>query len=129
MRLNHLPMTRQKSSNNVSGSITVFLSLTGILVMALLGTLLETARYEACGNHAERTLRTSAEALLAEYNRPLYDQYGLFFLEGTGKPYEEVIAEYVGDTLEAADGGEMDFLKGQTEEMKRRSRCSGRFVR
>ncbi len=117
MRLNHLPMTRQKSSNNVSGSITVFLSLTGILVMALLGTLLETARYEACGNHAERTLRTSAEALLAEYNRPLYDQYGLFFLEGTGKPYEEVIAEYVGDTLEAADGGEMDFLKGQTEEI------------
>ncbi len=117
MRLNPLQTIRTKSSNSVPGSITVFLSLTGILIMAMLGTLLETARYEACGNHAERTLRTSAEALLAEYNRPLYDRYGLFFLENAGTPYEQVIAEYAGDTFEAAGRGEMDFFRGQIEEI------------
>ena len=84
------------------GSITVFLSLAGILIFALLGTLLETARYTACGNHAARTLRTASEALLSEYSLPLYENYGLFFLESEGKPYEEVMAAYVGTSLEKA---------------------------
>lgn len=100
------------------GSITVFLSLAGILIFALLGTLLETARYTACGNHAARTLRTASEALLSEYSLPLYENYGLFFLESEGKPYEEVMAAYVGTSLEKAKKGTMDFFTGQTNEIQ-----------
>lgn len=100
------------------GSITVFLSLTGILIVALLGTLLETARYTVCANHAARTLRTSAEALLTEYSRPLYDNYGLFFIESAGKPYESVIAGYAGDTFEAAGKENMDFMKGEIQKIQ-----------
>ena len=74
------------------GSITVFLSLTGILIFALIGTLVETARYTACSNHAARTLRLAAEGLLTEYSRPLYEHYGLFFLESEGTPFETVIS-------------------------------------
>lgn len=92
------------------GSVTVFLSLTGLLIFALFGTLLETGRYTVCKNHAARTLRTSTEALLTEYSRPLYDHYGLFFIENSGTPYEQVIGKYVGDTLSAAGQGDMDFL-------------------
>ena len=68
----------------LTGSITVFLSLVFLLVFALFGTLLETARYTVCKNHAARTLRTGAEGLLSEYNRPLYEHYGLFFIEKAG---------------------------------------------
>ncbi len=97
---------------SVKGSVTVFLSLTGLLIFALIGTLLETARYNVCKNHAARTLRTSAEGLLTEYSRPLYEHYGLFFIESSGTPYEQVIGNYAGDTLSAADKGDMDFFQG-----------------
>lgn len=100
------------------GSITVFLSLTGILIVALLGTLLETARYTVCANHAARTTRTAVEGLLSEYNRPLYDHYGLFFLESCGMAYEKVIAGYIGDTFEAAEKGDMDFLTGELRQLE-----------
>lgn len=105
--------TRKVLLVSVRGSITVFLSLSGILIFALLGTLVETARYTACANHTARTIRTSTEALLTEYSRPLYDHYGLFFLEDTGTAFEKVIAGYAADTMEAAGNGKMDFLRGE----------------
>lgn len=94
------------------GSVTVYLSLTGILLFALFGTLIETARYTVCENHAARTLRTSTEGLLTEYSRPLFEHYGLFFLESGGTPFEQVIGRYAGDTMSAAGKGDMDFLDG-----------------
>lgn len=102
---------------NRNGSITVFLSLVGILIFAMLGTLVETARFKACENHAGRTLRTSAEALLTEYSRPLYDNYGLFFIEDTGTPFADVISKYAGDTFETDGRGTLDFLSGQIQEI------------
>lgn len=100
------------------GSITVFLSLSGILILALLGTLVETARYTACAGHTARTVRTAVESLLTEYSRPLYENYGLFFLESGGTPYEKVIADYAADTMEAADGQSMDFLAGGISQIR-----------
>ncbi len=96
----------------------MFLTLTGLIIFAMLGTMVETARYTACKNHAARTLRTSVEGLMTEYSRPLYDNYGLFFLESSGPAYEKVIAGYVGDTFEAAERGDMDFLAGQTDSVE-----------
>ena len=81
--------------------------------MALLGTLLETARYTVCANHAIRTLGTSTEALLTEYSRPLYDNYGLFFIENNGTSFENVIANYAGDTMECGRSGTMNFFQGE----------------
>ena len=65
------------------GSVTVFFSLVGILIVALLGTLVETARYTACAQHGKRTLQTGCDALLTEYSKPLYDRYRLFAIEDT----------------------------------------------
>lgn len=90
----------------------MFLSLMAILIFALLGTLVETARYTVCKNHVLRTLQTAAEGLLTEYSRPLYEQYGLFFIESEGTPYTDVMAKYIGDTTEAAARGNKDFLAG-----------------
>lgn len=112
MRLRILPRIPGRFLVRREGSITVFLALTGLLVFALLGTLVETARCRVCENHAARTLRTSAEGLLTEYSRPLYEHYGLFFLEESGTPYEQVIGKYAGDTLAASGKGDMNFLEG-----------------
>ena len=83
-------------------------------MLALLGTCIETARYTACAGSGTEILRTGTEALLTEYSRPLYDHYGLFFLESTGEPFEKVIASYVGDGLDGR-AGIMDFLGGELE--------------
>lgn len=95
-----------------SGSITVFLSLVSILLVALLGTIVEGARYTVCKNHVKRTIRTATESLMTEYNRPLYENYGLFFIESEGTPYHQVIAKYAADTMESAKEGNKDFLNG-----------------
>lgn len=100
------------------GSITVFLSLTGLLIFALLGTLVETARYTVCKNHVARTLQTATEGLMTEYSRPLYDKYGLFFIESEGTPYERVIADYAGDTMEASGKGNKDFMAGHLSNLE-----------
>ena len=86
--------------NRGNGSITVFLSLVGIIIMALLGTLIETARFTICANHGRRCLQTAVRALMTEYSRPLYKNYDLFFLEDKGKPFQDVIGSYVGSSLQ-----------------------------
>ena len=104
--------------NRKTGSITVFLSLTGLLIFALLGTLVETARYTVCKNHVSRTIQMATESLLTEYSRPLYEQYSLFFIESEGTPYARVIADYAGDTMEAAEKGNKDFLAGHLTDLE-----------
>lgn len=94
------------------GSITVMMSLTGLIILALLGTCIETARLTACAGSGAERLGVGVDALLTEYSRPLYDHYGLFFIESGGKPYERVISEYIADSFGKIPGS-MDFLGGE----------------
>lgn len=103
---------RRRSLAEKMGSITVFMSLAGLLILAMVGTCVETARYSTCAGTGAEMLRNGAEALLTEYSRPLYDHYGLFFIEDTGEPFEKVIADYVNDSLEAKPLFS-NFLKGE----------------
>lgn len=59
----------------------MFLSLTMLLILALIGTILEGTRVHTAWNFADRALLTSMDGALAEYYRPLYDDYHLFFME------------------------------------------------
>ena len=90
-----------ESSNKYGrASISVFLSLTLVVILALLGTLVEIGRGKVCQVHGRRTLRSATDSLLTEYSQPLYQEYRLFLLEDVGKPFEKSIAEYAADTLE-----------------------------
>ncbi len=90
-----------ESSNKYGrASISVFLSLTLVVILALLGTMVEVGRGKVCQVHGRRTLRSAADSLLTEYSLPLYQEYRLFLLEDVGKPFEKGIAEYAADTLE-----------------------------
>ena len=110
MRLKALIQTRQRSS--ASAGITVMMSLVGVLIIAMVGTCVETARYMACAGQGCEVLRVGTDALLTEYSRPLYDNYGLFFIEDSGEPFERVIARYVGESMKNTVG-HTDFLKGE----------------
>ena len=88
------------------------LSLVGVLILALIGTCVETARYTACAGQGTEVLHVGADALLTEYSRPLYDHYGLFFLEDAGESFEKVMGRYIRDSL-GNKAGFLDFLKGE----------------
>ncbi len=102
------------------GGITVFLSLILLLVFSLLGTVIELSRGKVCQVHSRRTLRVAAECLMAEYSRPLYEQYHLFFLEDIGVPMEESIARYAADTMEPAGtwGSVLDLYDGMLSQVQ-----------
>ena len=93
------------------------LSLVGLVIFAMLGTCVETARFAVCKRQAAQAVQTGTMALLTEYSKPLYDNYGLFFLEGAGEPYERVISRYASDALRA-NKGYMSFLSGNIDELK-----------
>lgn len=83
-----------------AAGITVFLSLTLLVIMALLGTMVEVTRGKVCQVYGRRILRSAVDSLLTEYSRPLYEEYHLFFIEDAGKSFEQSIAEYAADSLE-----------------------------
>ncbi|WP_026834339.1 DUF5702 domain-containing protein [Eubacterium xylanophilum] len=81
------------------GSVTVLFSLVLLIIVALIGTVLEITRTKMCEIHSYRTLVSSADSLLTEYSRPLYDRYNLFFIEDCGKSFERSIAEYAAPAM------------------------------
>lgn len=82
------------------GSITIFLTLTFLVMIALGCGMVELARGSVCKNQAQRLLRVGTESLLAEYSEPMYKEYRLFFLEDAGKSYEDTIKFYINKNLE-----------------------------
>ena len=65
------------------GSITVYLSLVLVLMMALLFTLLESARVRGLQVDADRMTQAASESVFAEYSRALLEEYDLFFLDAS----------------------------------------------
>ncbi|WFR57556.1 DUF5702 domain-containing protein [Anaerocolumna sp. AGMB13025] len=65
------------------GSITVFLSLVLLLILAITMTTIEAARVNGAKVYAERALQTAMDSVLSEYYRPLLEEYHLFGLEGS----------------------------------------------
>lgn len=64
-----------------SGSMTVFVSLTLLLIASLLFTLVEGARYHCLKSLADMDRITETASAFAEYDTALLEQYGLLFLD------------------------------------------------
>lgn len=65
------------------GSITVFLSLILLLVMAVIMTTIESARVNVGKVYANRALAMAMNSILAEFYAPLFQEYHIFGLEGS----------------------------------------------
>lgn len=68
--------------HQTNGFITVVLSIILVTVLALLGTTVESARFNVAKAVIERALFTSMDSILAEYNIPVFDKYHVFMLDG-----------------------------------------------
>ncbi len=68
---------------NKKGSITVFLSLILLLVVAVIMTTIESARVNVGKAYANRALALAMDSILAEYYAPLFQEYHVFGLEGS----------------------------------------------
>lgn len=87
--LKRLQKRQEVFSVQKEGSITMFLALTMVLVLALLFTLLESARISGLQELAKRKLKIELESLFGAYNQELWNHYQLLFLDisyGCGVP-------------------------------------------
>lgn len=79
------------------GEITAFLSMIFLLIAALIGTLLESARVNVAVSCADRSMQNAMDSLYTEYCLPLWEDYHVFFLEG--EETEERDKEYIRNVL------------------------------
>lgn len=83
------------------GEITVFLSLILICVLSLFLGLLESARTAGARLYLEMATNSSMASVMSQYNRNLWDEYHLLFLEAeSDHAVEESFASYLGFYLE-----------------------------
>lgn len=66
----------------LSGSITVFASLSLMLVASFLLALLESARVKGLEAYSGMHRENAVESVLSEYDRDLFDRFGIFLLDG-----------------------------------------------
>lgn len=71
------------------GSVTIFLSLALILVIALVGSLLESARVSVSREIALDNSYLAVQNLLAEYQRELWNDYHILFVDASELGGEE----------------------------------------
>ncbi len=63
------------------GSVTVFLALTLVSLMALTGGLFETVRAAGQNTYVQTALDSSLESLMSGYHREVFERYRIFVLE------------------------------------------------
>lgn len=66
------------------GSITVFMTFIFILLFALTGTVLDSARFFCSGGYMKVSAYGANVAIYGNYNRELFQEYGLFGYGGCG---------------------------------------------
>lgn len=72
-----------KGKSALSGSITVFASLSLLLTASFLLALLEAARVKGLDAYSRMQRVNAMESLFSGYDRDLFEQYGIFLLDGS----------------------------------------------
>ncbi len=100
------------------GTITVFLTMVLLVILALIATCLENARVRVASATVDRTLTGSIDGAMTEYYEPLYEDYRIFLMDkGTGsdtldyKKLTEQIQEYMNTSLSTSTTNEITGQK------------------
>ena len=95
----------------VKGSITIFLSLALLFVTALIGSLLESARVTVAGEVALDNSYLAEQNILAEYQRELWNDYHVFFVDLSSLNGEERAIKLANSYMDKMmPGGKGDYL-------------------
>ena len=83
------------------GSVTVFLSIVLVGLIALIGTFIDVARIKGANSILNTALESSCTSVLAGYDKVLKDRYGLFALcENNTNSLKEEIYKYLDKNLD-----------------------------
>ena len=95
----------------VKGSITIFLSLALLFVTALIGSLLESARVTVAGEIALDNSYLAEQNILAEYQRELWNDYHILFVDASLLNGEEGAVKLANSYMaKMMPGGKGDYL-------------------
>lgn len=88
-------MLSHKKCRQTAGQITVFLALCAGLVVTVIMAEIESARYSAVMSAQKTSAMLACSSMLAEYNIPLFDQYGIFGVDSTGRDLTDAMKQKV----------------------------------
>lgn len=86
-------------NKNKSGSSSVLLLLIFLSLIILVSTFVNAAGYYAGKSYARAALDLAGRSVLAEYFKPLYENYGLFALKGDTLSIEDKLFRYAQDSF------------------------------
>ena len=92
----HFREDHKREQRYLKGEVTVYLSLVFILLMSFTGAMLESASSQNVKNYRRADMNRAVESLFAEYQKELWEVYGIFALEGsyeTGTYNEELLMD------------------------------------
>lgn len=101
-----------KSIKGKSGSITLFMCMTIMMITSLGFTLIETGRFYGLDAKARFVTSTVADNTFSEYIRPMWDQYGILGIDkahGTNDVGDNFLRERILDFATMQTSGEVDY--------------------
>lgn len=100
----------------LKGTVTVFLALILVAVMGVVGALLESARFNVAKEIVLDTAYLSIQNILAEYQRELWEDYHVFFVDAGNFKGDEGIEKLAGRYLQSmVSPKEKNFLNAEAE--------------
>lgn len=104
--------TQMQQRSQADGYLTVYLSLSMTVILSLILALLSGARIGAVKMKTELVTDIAMNSVLGEYNRELFDRYGLLLLDdsfgkkqGSVRNVEEHLSKYFRKNFELSDKG------------------------
>lgn len=82
------------SSKTISGSVTIFLSLSISLIVSLVFYTIESCHLDALVARSEGITYLSLDSLFGQYCLPLFEEFGIFCLNEQGMDIENEIKKY-----------------------------------
>lgn len=90
---------RIKQSINVDGGITVFLSIIILVIFALIGTLIESARISVAKTRVGQATYISLNSVFSEYAKEVFDDYGILLLWESEDKFKVKLSDYLEKNL------------------------------
>ncbi|MDO4733954.1 MAG: DUF5702 domain-containing protein, partial [Lachnospiraceae bacterium] len=83
----------------LKSSMTIYITLVLVIIMALIFTLIESGRVSAVNTKLRSITYMSADSVFAEFAQPLFDQYGVMMLWADEEEFMEAFTGYISENL------------------------------
>lgn len=106
-RMNQISKSRIKQTAHLKlrSSMTIYLTLVLIVIMALIFTLIESGRVSAMNAKARSMTFMAADSSFAEFAEPVFDRYGILALWTDEESFLKTMNSYITENLDLKGSG------------------------